>query len=427
MKTVRTIFAMAVLVAVAAAAQAASVTLGWDAGLSADCAAQWNLESGALSVDSKGGNTLTNAGVAADTSNFKQGAASGAFVRAEGDYLSIADAALDAGFPLKAGDTGKTISVCGWFRPAGLGVLQYLFSKYDSAQNKRSIAFAVLSGNVFRLYQGHSNGDEFASADLSGLPLEIGQWYHWAFTYDDATRAYRIRCRRDGQAAVELPGTFTNPINIEDTPLAIGADGAGKSNANGLIDRVSVYKVALTPEQIDRDYAGMVQPPQGFRLFMRESSDAYDYKAPVLSGSTTTATVQIPDDVTRFFVSRAYAGDTESADSNEVSYTSPAVPPVRLIGSTGLPADLLSPGPGTYWLEWYLSGQWERATWRVVIPQPVPPAAQILYHGNTTSHLFHKPDCRYYGCQTCTAVFSSMAAAQSTGYQPCRICLVDGM
>jgi hypothetical protein len=52
-------------------------------------------------------------------------------------------------------------------------------------------------------------------------------------------------------------------------------------------------------------------------------------------------------------------------------------------------------------------------------PQPTEP---IVYHGNTQSHVFHRPGCRYYNCKNCTAVFHSREAAISTGYRPCKVC-----
>lgn len=45
-----------------------------------------------------------------------------------------------------------------------------------------------------------------------------------------------------------------------------------------------------------------------------------------------------------------------------------------------------------------------------------------VYRGNTSSQIFHCPDCRYFDCNNCTAVFQTRAAAMKTGYRPCRIC-----
>ncbi|MBN2468032.1 MAG: Ada metal-binding domain-containing protein [Deltaproteobacteria bacterium] len=49
-------------------------------------------------------------------------------------------------------------------------------------------------------------------------------------------------------------------------------------------------------------------------------------------------------------------------------------------------------------------------------------AQSVIYHGNTKSHIFHKPSCRYYNCKDCTAEFTSREDAIAAGYRPCRVC-----
>jgi hypothetical protein len=65
--------------------------------------------------------------------------------------------------------------------------------------------------------------------------------------------------------------------------------------------------------------------PEGYRLFRRVDGEAYDYSAPL---GTVTGTRYEDDTIlageTYYYVVRAYEGDNESGDSNEVSYTAPA-------------------------------------------------------------------------------------------------------
>jgi hypothetical protein len=65
--------------------------------------------------------------------------------------------------------------------------------------------------------------------------------------------------------------------------------------------------------------------PEGYRLFRRIDGATYDYTAPL---GTVTGTRYVDDTITAgetyFYVVRAYEGDNESGDSNEVSYTAPA-------------------------------------------------------------------------------------------------------
>ena len=48
--------------------------------------------------------------------------------------------------------------------------------------------------------------------------------------------------------------------------------------------------------------------------------------------------------------------------------------------------------------------------------------AAAMYHGNKSSHVFHRPGCRYYGCKNCVVVFTSREQALAEGFRPCKIC-----
>jgi micrococcal nuclease len=68
-------------------------------------------------------------------------------------------------------------------------------------------------------------------------------------------------------------------------------------------------------------------------------------------------------------------------------------------------------------------------------PDPIPPwdyrkgdrgGAKVIlggkYHGNTSSHVFHKKSCKHFNCKNCTEVFDSREAAIKAGYRPCGGC-----
>lgn len=64
--------------------------------------------------------------------------------------------------------------------------------------------------------------------------------------------------------------------------------------------------------------------PEGYRIFQRTEGQAYDYGQPCWTGSDTEGSIYNLDwDTTYYFVVRAYDGDLESADSEEVSYHTP--------------------------------------------------------------------------------------------------------
>jgi hypothetical protein len=71
--------------------------------------------------------------------------------------------------------------------------------------------------------------------------------------------------------------------------------------------------------------------PEGYRIFTRTIDGAYDYDSPAWEGSETTGTVtKLVEGQQYAFVVRAYDGDLESADSDEVVYA-PPVPPKQII------------------------------------------------------------------------------------------------
>ena len=66
--------------------------------------------------------------------------------------------------------------------------------------------------------------------------------------------------------------------------------------------------------------------PEGYRVFAREGSQSYNYDYPLWENNLTTCTLTgLTEGVTYHFVVRAFDGDLESADSEEVSYTPAAV------------------------------------------------------------------------------------------------------
>jgi hypothetical protein len=75
--------------------------------------------------------------------------------------------------------------------------------------------------------------------------------------------------------------------------------------------------------------------PEGYRVFIRLEGEAYDYTQPAWQGTETNAVMDGPlFGQTHYYVVRAYDGNLESVDSNEVSYTntSVSIPKITHIG-----------------------------------------------------------------------------------------------
>ncbi len=45
------------------------------------------------------------------------------------------------------------------------------------------------------------------------------------------------------------------------------------------------------------------------------------------------------------------------------------------------------------------------------------------FHGNTRSHLFHRPGCPHYNCKSCDEAFLTVQSAEEAGYTPAGDCL----
>ena len=122
-----------------------------------NCVALYNFENGALTTDSKGGNTLSVGGNSptAVMVDYKQGLASCDFEASNNQYWTIADADLDAGFPLKNGDAVGNISVCCWIKLTGKNEYQTFYEKGDT--DKWSFTLGVSNSNLVWVLLGKDN------------------------------------------------------------------------------------------------------------------------------------------------------------------------------------------------------------------------------------------------------------------------------
>lgn len=230
--------------------------LGANVWTDSNCKALWRFESGALTADSKGGNTFTNVGVIEDTSDYKEGSCSANYTTAS-DRFQISDGDLDAGFPLKSGDTNKKISVAVWVnistQPANN---RYIFYKAVASNNSIFIA-AYWDGSktVIRLAISSTGSNWISYNHASAITLD--QWYHIVVTYQDSDQVYRIRIW-DNTAqeilGVDKTGTAVNVF------VGTGTVYTGYANPAydmlGHHDEMVVFDDILSVAEIDAIRAG---------------------------------------------------------------------------------------------------------------------------------------------------------------------------
>lgn len=223
----------------------------------ANCTALWRFESGALTTDSKGGNTLTDHyTVGTNSTIYKEGFACAEFNNSNSEYFSITDANLDAGHPFKSGDSNKKITFCSWVKGVGTSLAtEYLYAKYHTT-GKRTFAIVVNTAGKVYMYIGYNSGDSYEPEYLDYV-LTAGNWYHIGVTYQDSDKSYRIRVWNDGDSSVhEATGNTTNNINIEDASVTIGARGDGAGYLNAKQDELVVFNDIKSAAEIDKIRAG---------------------------------------------------------------------------------------------------------------------------------------------------------------------------
>lgn len=224
-----------------------------------NCTAVYNFEDGALTVDSKGGNTLDNNGASADTGDYKQGGASVDFELSETDYMTIADGDLDAGV-FGRSDGSAVGSICFWIKLESMVADSFSATKHNPESDLRSLALEIDSSDKLGFTSGYSSGTAGNFYDY-GTVFALATWYHVTFTLDGSDN-YRIRIRNGSTGALlstDLTGTLTNSISLTTAALVIGAraDGAGYSGyLDGKLDELVYFKDVLTVSEIDQIYAG---------------------------------------------------------------------------------------------------------------------------------------------------------------------------
>jgi hypothetical protein len=215
-----------------------------------------------LAKDTRGGNDLTNVTdheATVDTTHKQEGAAAADFEAGTPCYMTIADAALDTGFPLKSGDTNKKISVCFWIKPESVpttGNTMYLFSKWDEGNSKRSFAILIVedSGSHYiTLEIGRNSGANYLLALNPAVSISADSWYHVACTYNDSNRRYSIRVYvLSSQATGAVSGCFPDNMSITDAPVYLGASAdLSGSYYDGILDEVVVFKDIITSVEAD--------------------------------------------------------------------------------------------------------------------------------------------------------------------------------
>lgn len=211
----------------------------------ANLVAYYRLEAGALTTDSKGSNTLTNANTVAESPGVFGGASS---TGASNGTNKLLYRLADGGF---ATTSTTPFSMVGWYKfnsTAGSSPLanwcsNNTFSRHSWDQGSGSILF-------YRVNETVQQGPTYSFTPT------VGTWYHIAMTYDGAyVRGYLNEALVGGPTAAS--GTRTTG---ETEGIGIGIDGQafGTLTSASTIDcdDVAFFTRSLSADEISTIYRG---------------------------------------------------------------------------------------------------------------------------------------------------------------------------
>jgi hypothetical protein len=150
----------------------------------------------------------------------------------KGDYVAVADD--------DALDLTDKITLMAWFSPNDVLTSRRLMVKNNSIfvifdfSNANSIDFLVKPNNTF--------------AESKTTDWKVGEWYHFAGTFDGKTLKVYINGELEGEAANNVP------IAPSDLELWIGGDDNGRATDwfPGKIDEVRLYDKTLSGADIQK-------------------------------------------------------------------------------------------------------------------------------------------------------------------------------
>ncbi|MFH1723798.1 MAG: LamG-like jellyroll fold domain-containing protein [Elusimicrobiota bacterium] len=131
-------------------------------------------------------------------------------------------------------DRGYTFSL--WFKASTVDAYQGQMGQHSGRQY---INFYL---NLDRLRWETDAGQAF----YANTRIEAGKWYHIVGTYDFSTRLAQLYV----YGRLENQAILTSDKNFSNIPLAIGSYSVGYFPFNGVVDEVSLYNRALSPEEI---------------------------------------------------------------------------------------------------------------------------------------------------------------------------------
>ena len=222
--------------------------------------ALWRFESGALTVDSIGSNTLTASSSPPTTdSDHKEGAGSALLASANSQTFKITDANLNTGFPFKSNDATKTGSFCFWYKPTTIDGWKFLIGK--SKYPAPNAAFALVD-NGGTLWIEYGNGGSSWNDTNTSISFVAGHWYHIGCSIDSYGNVTIVVWDDTTSTRYFWHNGFILAPYITNNDFYIG-DRMGPSGnyLNGRLDELVVFNRAIMSAEIDLIRQGLYTGP----------------------------------------------------------------------------------------------------------------------------------------------------------------------
>ena len=141
-------------------------------------------------------------------------------------------------------DITSDLTIMAWFNPSDVLTSRRMMSKNNSI----FVIFDFGDPNTLELLVKPNN--DFVESQTKDW--KIGEWYHFAGTFDGKTLRIYINGQLEGEQDIG------QQIATSDLELWIGADDLGDPNAYfpGIIDEVRIYNKTLTETQIKESMEG---------------------------------------------------------------------------------------------------------------------------------------------------------------------------
>ena len=184
-------------------------------------------------------------GILRGDANFRVGRVGQSFnFDGNGDYVEVLD---------DADHRPTNITVEGWFKANSLAGSPHFVSKPLVGTNSNSYVIWYQNGEI---RGGHGNSSGGFDTLFTGFSPNIGEWYHFAYTIDDAADTHRffVNGVQIATAGTSLPIFYDT---VTPHPLLIGGELDSNvlgSFLNGQADEVSLYSRALSSSEITAVY-----------------------------------------------------------------------------------------------------------------------------------------------------------------------------